>query len=195
MQIRRAAASDSRALANLHLACSAELPDRLENQLGPGYLASYYRVFLSEPQSLILCTELDDQRLAGAGVYWQPPSPPSPGSPIYSKGSVTCSASRGSPGSTKPAPLQPTLPSGAGGRKPNRPVAGLFCSRPGSPQPAFVAPGAPFSMSTSAIPGRSPFTAPWAPGLRSRNSAMAASNVLSRMTWMKPRLIAPLVNL
>jgi ribosomal protein S18 acetylase RimI-like enzyme len=65
MQIRRAAASDSRALANLHLACSAELPDRLENQLGPGYLASYYRVFLSEPQSLILCTELDDQRLAG----------------------------------------------------------------------------------------------------------------------------------
>jgi hypothetical protein len=65
VQVRRAAARDARALASLHLACSAELPDRLENQLGPGYLASYYRAFLSEPQSLILCSEMDDQRLAG----------------------------------------------------------------------------------------------------------------------------------
>lgn len=65
MQIRRAAACDARALANLHLACSAELPDRLENRLGPGYLAAYYRAFLNEPQSLILCTGIDDQQLTG----------------------------------------------------------------------------------------------------------------------------------
>jgi len=65
LPIRRANTGDAPTLASLHLACSSALPDRLENQLGSGYLASYYRVFLSEPESLILCSEIAGNQLSG----------------------------------------------------------------------------------------------------------------------------------
>jgi hypothetical protein len=65
LQIRNAEVGDASALASLHLACSAGMPDRLENQLGLGYLTMYYRIFLSEPQSVILCTGIKEQQLSG----------------------------------------------------------------------------------------------------------------------------------
>ncbi len=64
-QVRTAASEDARSLASLHLACSALMPDRLENQLGAGYLAAYYRAYLAEPGSLVLCSDLDTQSLSG----------------------------------------------------------------------------------------------------------------------------------
>jgi hypothetical protein len=65
LDIRSAEPGDANALANLHLLCSALLSDRLENQLGLGYLAAYYRVFLAEPARLILCSELPGGQLSG----------------------------------------------------------------------------------------------------------------------------------
>ncbi len=52
-------------LAELHLACSTNLPERLENHLGPGYLSAYYRRFLAEPNRLILCTDIGEDQLSG----------------------------------------------------------------------------------------------------------------------------------
>jgi hypothetical protein len=65
LDISRAEANDARALAELHLACSVMLPDRLENQLGLGYLATYYKIYLSEPENIILCLSSENGSLSG----------------------------------------------------------------------------------------------------------------------------------
>jgi hypothetical protein len=65
MKIRLAKYSDASRLAKLHIKSSKAQPGSFFYKLGYAFLLEYYKIFLSEENSIILCAMDDNKRLIG----------------------------------------------------------------------------------------------------------------------------------
>jgi hypothetical protein len=62
---RIAKPGDAKALARVHYSCSADLADSFMCKLGERWLASYYRIVLNDPNSVVLCAVADNGAVVG----------------------------------------------------------------------------------------------------------------------------------
>jgi len=68
MKTRLAKLCDAQALAELHIKCERQATGGLGRRFGPRYLRTYYRILISEKNSLVLCTEDDAGGVVGLAL-------------------------------------------------------------------------------------------------------------------------------